>query len=57
MWEAEALRNRMCLPLENTKQNTFASKNNLDSMRAPRIHKEKGSEIHKKMKRPKSEFY
>ena len=35
MWDAEASRSRTCLLLKNKKQNTFASKYNLESMRVP----------------------
>ena len=35
MWDAEASRSRICLLLENKKQNTFASENNLESIRVP----------------------
>jgi len=41
MWNAEASRSRKCLFLENKKQNTFASKNNHESMRVSCIHNEK----------------
>ena len=61
--DAEALRSSICLLLENKKQNMFASKNNLESMKfpwihkSPWIHKEKGSGIHQKIERQMSEFY
>jgi len=46
MRDAEVPRNRVRLLLENKKQNTFASKNNLKFMKVPWIHKEKGSRVH-----------
>ena len=45
MWEAEASKNRTHLLLENKKQNTFTSENNLEFTRVPRIHE--GPLIHK----------
>ena len=35
MWDAEASRNKTRLLLENKKQNTFASENNLESTKVP----------------------
>ena len=63
MQNAEASKSRTRLVLENKKQNMFASKNNLKSMKipwihkGPWIHKEKGFGIHQKIERQKSEFY
>ena len=51
MWDAEASRNKTRLLLENKKQNTFASENNLESTKVPWIHKEKGSGIHQKIEK------
>ena len=57
MRDAEVSKNRTRLPLDNKKQNTFASENNLESIKVPWIHKEKGFGIHQKIEKQKSEFY
>ena len=57
MRNVEPFRSRTRLSLENKKQNTFVSKNNLEFTRVIRVHNEKGSGIHQKIERQKSEFY
>ena len=71
MRDVEATRSKKCLLLNNKKQNTFSSENNLESTRIPQIHKDssnpqgervlestsrKGSEIYQRNNRQKSEF-
>ena len=56
MRDAEKLRSRTRLSLENKKQNTFISENNLESMRVPWIHKEKGFWNPLEKNKQKSEF-
>ena len=56
MRDVEALRSKTCLLLENKKQNTFISENNLESMRVPWIHKEKGFWNPLEKNKQKSEF-
>ena len=46
MQDAKELRSRTRPPLENNKQNVFASENNLESTRIPWIHK--GPQIYNK---------
>ena len=38
VWDVNALKNKTHLFLENKKQNTLTSKNNLESTKVPRIH-------------------
>ena len=57
MRNVEPFRSKTRLSLENKKQNTFVSENNLEFTRVIRVHSEKGSGIHQKIERQKSEFY
>ena len=54
--DAEALRSRTRLLLENKKQNTFTFENNLEYTRVPWIHK-KESRIHQKIEFDKKSVF
>ena len=56
MQDAEASRSKICLLLKNEKQNTFVSKNNLEFTRVLEFTRRKGSGIHQRNNRQKSEF-
>ena len=55
--DAEASRNRTHLLLENKKQNTFASENNLEFTRVLESTRKKGLESTRKQRDKKYEFY
>ena len=56
MWDAETSKSKTHLLLENKKQNTFASENNLKSTRVLESTKIKDSGIHKRNNGQNFEF-
>ena len=56
MWDAETSKSKTHILLENKKQNTFASENNLKSTRVLESTKKKDSGIHKRNNGQNFEF-